>query len=198
MTTTNAPSPRSYYPSVGNDGDKYVVWGGILAATGVATDTGAIYDISDNTWTVISSTGDPSARSRHSMVFDGTNAIVWGGWPEGLNNYVAYNNGAKLNVSTNTWSAIATTNTPTTFGHSAVWTGSEMIVWGGCYPTGFRTSGAQYKSSANTWVRTSNVNTPSQRAAHHALWTGTVMIVWGGMGYAPNYKDGSRYTPYVQ
>ena len=39
----------------------------------------------------------------------------------------------RLNQCTdNTWTATSTTNAPTArFGHTAVWTGSEMIVWGG-------------------------------------------------------------------
>jgi len=36
------------------------------------------------------------------------------------------------NPSTNTWMATATSNVPAArFDHTAVWTGSEMIVWGG-------------------------------------------------------------------
>ena len=40
--------------------------------------------------------------------------------------------GGRYNPSTNTWTATSTTNAPSARDlHTAVWTGSEMIVWGG-------------------------------------------------------------------
>ena len=54
--------------------------------------------------------------------------IVWGGFCHGR--YL--NTGGRYNPSTDSWTATSTTNAPhaeTT--HTAVWTGSEMIVWGG-------------------------------------------------------------------
>ena len=51
--------------------------------------------------------------------------IVWGG--NGL-----FNTGGRYNPSTDSWTATSTTNAPDArYGHTAVWTGSEMIVWGG-------------------------------------------------------------------
>jgi hypothetical protein len=39
---------------------------------------------------------------------------------------------ADTDPTTNTWTATTTGNAPTArVGHTAVWTGSEMIVWGG-------------------------------------------------------------------
>ena len=53
--------------------------------------------------------------------------IVWGGWM--ARNYL--NTGGKYNPSTDSWTATSTTNASARDGHTAVWTGSEMIVWGG-------------------------------------------------------------------
>ena len=54
--------------------------------------------------------------------------IVWGGY-EGSN---YWNTGGRYNPSTNSWTATSTTNAPAgRSSHTAVWTGSEMIVWGG-------------------------------------------------------------------
>ena len=54
--------------------------------------------------------------------------IVWGG----LDGSDAFNTGGRYNPSTNSWAVTSTTNAPATrFYHTAVWTGSEMIVWGG-------------------------------------------------------------------
>ena len=55
--------------------------------------------------------------------------IVWGGTPDGIH---VLNTGGRYNPSTDTWTAISTTNAPDAReDHTAVWTGSQMIVWGG-------------------------------------------------------------------
>ena len=42
------------------------------------------------------------------------------------------NTGGRYNPGTDTWTATSTTNAPAARAfHTAVWTGSEMIVWGG-------------------------------------------------------------------
>ena len=54
--------------------------------------------------------------------------IVWGG----SNGFNLLNNSGAYNASTDHWRTIAITNAPTErYGHTAIWTGSEMIVWGG-------------------------------------------------------------------
>ena len=54
--------------------------------------------------------------------------IVWGGGDD--SGY--FNTGGRYNPSTNSWTATSTTNAPSArYAHTAVWTGSEMIVWGG-------------------------------------------------------------------
>ena len=54
--------------------------------------------------------------------------IVWGGIDES-----GYSNsGGRYNPTADNWTATSTTNVPgARFFHTAVWTGSEMIVWGG-------------------------------------------------------------------
>ena len=64
--------------------------------------------------------------------------------------------------------------------HTAVWTGSEMIVWGGLGVEVDFNTGGRYSPSTDTWTATSTTNAPSGRDLHTAVWTGTEMIVWGG------------------
>ena len=78
-------------------------------------------------------------------------------------------------------------NAPCTRGaHSAVWTGSEMIVWGGGDPGGSNellTTGGRYNPGTDSWIPMSD-EAPSARSNHTAVWTGSEMIVWGGQfGY---------------
>ena len=81
----------------------------------------------------------------------------------------------------NTWTATTTSNAPSARAdHTAVWTGSEMIVWGGgILGTSFNTGG-RYNPSTDSWTATSTTNAPSARGIHTAVWTGSEMIVWGG------------------
>src|SRR5438093_12394751 len=74
--------------------------------------------------------GAPDARAAHTAVWTGSEMIVWGGDDE---NSLEINTGGRYNPSTDSWTATSTTNAPepSQFAYTAVWTGSEMIVWGG-------------------------------------------------------------------
>src|SRR5262249_49793960 len=77
---------------------------------------------------------------------------------------------------------------------SAVWTSSEMIVWGG--DTGiYLNTGGRYNPSTDSWTGTSINNAPSPREAHTAVWTGSEMILWGGQGNGGFLNTGGRYKP---
>jgi N-acetylneuraminic acid mutarotase len=109
--------------------------------------------------------------------------IVWGG----RYGSVSLNTGGRYNLSTNSWTATSTDGAPSRrTDHTAVWTGSQMIVWGGNTPGSppyFVNTGGSYDPSIDRWQSTSTTNVPSARTKHTAVWTGGQMIVWGG------YKD---------
>src|SRR6266568_2355955 len=78
----------------------------------------------------------------------------------------------------------------------AVWTGSEMIVWGGSSISNFYfDTGGTYNPSTDSWTATSTVNAPSARYFHTAVWTGSEMIVWGGFSFSGDSNTGGRYNP---
>jgi N-acetylneuraminic acid mutarotase len=95
------------------------------------------------------------------------------------------------------WGATSTVNAPTARdSHTAVWTGSEMIVWGGADSTNTFNTGGRYSPSTDSWTATSIANAPSARLGHTAVWTGSEMIVWGGLQVFPNlFNTGGRYNP---
>jgi hypothetical protein len=121
--------------------------------------------------------------------------IVWGG-SSGVN---FFNTGGRYNPITDSWTATSTTNAPAGRGDfTAVWTGIEMIVWGGSVAGGGNTrTGGRYNPLNNTWVATNVNGAPEARAQHQAVWTGSEMIVWGGNGSATgrNVTIGGRYNP---
>jgi len=97
-----------------------------------------------------------------------------------------------------TWTPTSLTNAPDArVNHTAVWTGNEMIVWGGASvgPIYFNTGG-RYNPSTDSWTATSTTNAPGARAIHTAVWTGSEMIVWGGgTGGSTFFNTGGRYNP---
>lgn len=90
------------------------------------------------------------------------------------------------------WGATSTINAPSARDlHTAVWTGSEMIVWGGTNFSNGLNTGGRYNPSTDSWTATSTTNAPSARARHTAVWTGSEMIIWGGAGDS----TGGKYNP---
>ena len=105
------------------------------------------------------------------------------------------NTGGRYNPTTDSWTATSTTNAPDGRDfHTAVWTGSEMIVWGGSGDTigVFFNTGGRYNPSTDSWTATSTANAPAPRYAHTAVWTGTQMIVWGGEDLERAFKHGRK------
>src|SRR5437773_1337313 len=92
---------------------------------------------------------------------------------------------------TDQWGATSTTNAPSgRDGHTAVWTGSEMIVWGGENGNfDLLNTGARYNPSTDSRTATSTANVPSAREHHTAVWTGSEMIVCGSFR-----NTGGRYN----
>jgi N-acetylneuraminic acid mutarotase len=95
------------------------------------------------------------------------------------------------------WAATSTVNAPVgRHAHTAVWTGSEMIVWGGEAVSGYLNTGSRYNPTTDSWTAISTSGVPAARSQHTAVWTGSEMIVWGGVGNGPTYVNtGGRYNP---
>src|SRR5207302_677681 len=92
------------------------------------------------------------------------------------------------------WTATSTTGAPAARElHTAVWTGTEMIVWGGTNGTFFNTGG-RYNPGTDSWTATSTTGAPAGRDYHTAVWTGSEMIVWGGFN-GSYFNTGGRSPP---
>ena len=61
---------------------------------------------------------------------------------------------------------------------TAVWDGTEMIIFRGSNPGGYSNKGVKYSPAANTWLAITDAR--EKVAGHCAVWNGTEMIVWGG------------------
>ncbi len=195
MTVTGAPTPRSSHNAIWT-GTEMLVWGG-------GANTGGKYDPQADAWTPMATANAPLARGNNSAVWVtyGSTAemIVWGG----ASGSTYYNDGGKYDPVSNSWTAISTANAPVArFDHSAVWTGTEMIVLGGIThmslncPT-YTAEGGRYDPALDSWTPTSTVSAYG-KANMAGVWTGAEVVVWGGglggvcSGY---YNNGGRYNP---
>lgn len=191
VSTIGAPTQRYFHSSVWT-GSVMVVWGGV--DNGPNFNDGGRYSPMSNTWTSVSTVAAPTARNRHTAVWTGTEMVIWGGLSTESTNDVL-NSGGRYNPTTNTWSAISNAGAPAArYLHTAIWTGSEMIIWGGRGSGSFLNSGARYNPTTNTWTAIETSGAPSARGWHTAVWTGSEMIVWGGDG-SSNLNGGGRYNP---
>src|SRR5438132_4632562 len=93
-----------------------------------------------------------------------------------------------------TWTATSTTSAPAgRYLHTAVWTGTEMIVWGGFNGSSFLNTGGRYNPGTDSWTATSTTSAPAGRDQQTAVWTGSEMIVWGGTDGSSFFNNGGRY-----
>jgi N-acetylneuraminic acid mutarotase len=153
-------------------------------------------DCTDDTWTATNTVNAPAARSDGILVWTGSEMIIWGG-AFLQNGYHFFNTGGRYDPATDSWTATSITNAPIArWLHTAVWTGSEMIVWGGGDNTDFLNTGGRYNPTADTWTPTNTTNAPTARVHHSAVWSGSEMIVWGGYNYTTlRMNSGGRYNP---
>jgi hypothetical protein len=106
-----------------------VVWGGIPGADAGGADAAA-YDPAKDRWRTIPN-GPLTPRSNHIMVWTGREVLVWGGVANGTgDNFLA--DGAALDPATGLWTPLPKALVRGRDRHAAVWTGQELLVWGGC------------------------------------------------------------------
>lgn len=194
-------------------GSEMLVYGGTYTGSGIfgtgefPRGDGARYNLAGNSWTTMTNSGAPTVRSEFSAVWNGTDMIVWGGYDDVgsfLTTRTNYGDGARYRPANNTWTAVSTAGAPfRRYGHSAVWSGSQMIVWGGVHREGFvggdsptnYNDGARYNSTANTWSSMATAGAPAPRYTHTALWANNQMVVWGGTDGTNVFNSGARYFP---
>ncbi len=192
VTTAGAPPGRVGHTAIwtGQPLNKMIVWGGATKSTVV----GGIYDPASDTWTPIIKDKNnpqpnmPSFRINHSAVWTGKEMIIWGGFCTGT---CMRNDGARYDPTTRQWSPMAPPGAflPGRRNHIAVWTGTEMLVWGGKRTTAVLKSGARYNPDSNSWTPMKVEGAPA-RVDCTGVWTGKELLVWGGLNF---HRDGYRY-----
>ena len=187
-TLENAPPPRADHSAVWT-GSKMIIWGGSVT---MPFDCGGIYEPISDTWTIPTALNAPEGRNDQTAIWTGNKMIVWGGW----NNWetlLFFNTGTAYDPILDTWTSITTTGAPISrMNHTAIWTGSKMIVWGGMASgPKYLNTGAAYDPILDTWTPITTTGAPTSRTDHTAVWTGSKMIIWGGS----SLNTGGIYDP---
>lgn len=167
-------------------GQEMIVWGGRVGVDAIPT--GARYSPATDSWTPTSNgPGEPSGRFSAAAVWTGAEMIVWGGYqwygsPLG--------DGSRYDPGTDTWTPMhIDPEVPGPLApHTAVWTGSEMVVWGKDY-TG---RGGRYSPATDQWAALPTAYVHSGYGTT-SVWTGDEMLVWGGTD--TYFRKGGRYSP---
>lgn len=77
------------------------------------------------------------------------------------------------------WQRLAPSPLAPRSGHAAVWTGTELVVWGGAGADGPLGDGAAYDPAADRWRRLPPAPEPPFGPAAAGTWTGSELVVLG-------------------
>jgi len=149
-------------------------------------------------WTDLSPAG-LCGRYGAAVVWTGTQMVIWGGencagsaCPTFRAPHLA--DGAAYTPTADAWRKLAKSPLSARAPASTVWTGTEMIVWGGVAAEAFLADGAAYDPAKDRWRPVA----PSPLAARNGVmsaWTGSELMIWGGGDLETNFADGAAYNP---
>lgn len=125
--TSGAPSLRESSTGLWT-GSEVLVWGGWNGGDYFAN--GAFYSPSSNAWTAVADGSAPTARSGHVSIWTGDELFVWGGCT-GDSCFTLLEDGGRY-TKRNGWTpVVADANLSARTGAAGVWTGQEVVVFGG-------------------------------------------------------------------
>ncbi len=193
ITLSGAPSAREAQCAAWT-GARWFIFGG-RNDDGLLND-GASYDPLGNLWDPLPTANAPSARRFASATWCGDRVIVFGGEGEAGETDTGHALAMTGGVTHGTWSAISNTDAPSPRqGHTAVWTGSRLIVWGGKSGGAPLGTGASYDPQTDAWTALPTTLAPSPRWGHVAFWTGGELVVFGGEDVTGALSTGAAYDP---
>ena len=160
-------------------------------ADGKVFDDAAAYDPATRRWRTLARM--PAARAGATWTWTGHEAVMTGGYGTYPVADHLYRDGVAYTPSTDSWRTLPTAE-PGRAGHAAVWTGQQLLVWGGGTVTGTgqvpAAHGLAYSPATGAWTALP-ISPLRGRIDPLAVWTGRQLLVWGGA----DMNDGARYTP---
>jgi N-acetylneuraminic acid mutarotase len=184
-----APIDTPYIRASVWTGSEVLIFGRVMdledgAATGRDFDVVAAYNPATDSWRSL-----PAGPGREGS-FEGFNQTVWTGsktlvW--GITN-------KSFDPATNRWRRLPAPAAGDGGPSVAVWTGRQMIGWGGGCCGGYDASGAAYTPATNSWEKLP----PAPLAGRHAsgAWTGKELVILGGNDADGKvFSDAAAYDP---
>jgi hypothetical protein len=156
-----------------------------------------------DTWAVDWVEAPFTSRFGEWTFWTGTQLLMWGG----QGTFPAFNDGGLYDPVTQVWQPISQVGAPaprsSLFGSPVVWTGHQLVVWGGAPPDWHdgravppRGDGAVYDLDSDRWYPLPPAPLEA-RSAHRLVWTGDSVFIFGGVVGPPPGRgwtiDGSRY-----
>jgi N-acetylneuraminic acid mutarotase len=188
-----APSPRAHHTAIWT-GREVIVWGGRGPSREPLGD-GARYDPDPDRWSSLATNTPLEPRFDHTAVWTGTEMIVWGGARVIEANFrEEIGDGAIYDVATDSWRTMSALGAPSARrDHNAMWTGREIIIWGGVSLSSSIHDGARYDPVADMWTPLPPL--PRGVTGASAIWTGTELMIWGGGTAAIGPGTGALWSP---
>jgi len=131
-----------------------------------------------------------------ASAWTGAELLVWGGQSCAgercpIDRAPRLADGAAYDPEHNRWRRMADSPLEARDSPASVWTGRELVVWGGTGASGIALAdGAAYDPARDRW-RPVAASPLSARSRPGAVWTDQEVLVWGGSGG----PDGARYDP---
>ncbi len=183
-------------------GSEVLVWGGLgdrEARGALALGDGAANHPDRDRWRPLP--GAPlSPRHGAVGVWTGAELVVWGGAGQPGRSPGTFSDGAAYDPVTDRWRRLAPAPLSGRTAPAAVWTGRDVVIWGGSGPgSSTRSDGASYDPLADRWRRLPG-GPLSPRAAPGALWSGHEVLIWGGDAAQGRESPiaGAAYDPSVE
>lgn len=141
-----------------------------------------------------------------TIIWSGTEFLFWGGGHTAYNTGPPFNipipayysnKGARYNPTTEVWTEMNFTNAPEArFKHKTVWTGTEMIIWGGKKGDdslhNYLNTGAKYNPTTDSWTALPTPASFNGREDFIMVWgefgTNKHLMIWGGKRIEPKTR----------
>ncbi len=175
-------------------GSTLLAWGGCdpsIKDDCVRTPGGFAFDPTTRTWRALPDA--PVAGAYADGVWTAKEAIFLG------LRHTKRLDGEAFDPATNTWRRIPSAPVGPKWGGVRVWTGSELLVWGGGHPgTPGPERGAAYDPETNAWRRVGDA--PHGLNLASGMWTGREVLVFGSLLNGKHRADtptsvGAAYDP---
>ncbi|NOY54816.1 MAG: hypothetical protein GXP34_02400 [Actinobacteria bacterium] len=161
--------------------------------------TGDIFDPATGVWRPMAAA--PEARSQPAAVWTGSRLLIWGGdrTVGDTQSFDMANDGFAYDPASDSWSAIPPAPIEGRSYMFNVWTGAELIVWGGMVERSgdlqvATDDGAAYDPATGTW-RVLASSPLGAKSPGVGVWTGHEMIIGGNGDATDGDPSWASYNP---